>query len=143
MTDDILVPTAVDIETVLAGLKAGDTDFAKWLRLAKIDDAESNKEEFRIGDTLWWAEAIDPSGLCGEYVGGGHTPAEAAAGAWVVACLGEYPPCVERVSGCETVIGPDYPAGIITNEEYLSVPRRVADGWQFELFDMPASGEIQ
>lgn len=128
----IPTPTPADVEAVLAGLLDGSSAFARWLEL--IDDTahrayKSDRAELRrIGRSLYWADAINPDiGCVTETVtGGGHTPVEAAAAAWVIACLGPG-----------DGIG-RYPRQI-TEQEYLSVPRRVVEGWEFELFDWPAS----
>jgi hypothetical protein len=58
-------------------------------------------------------------------VGGGYTPAEAAAAAWVQLCLGAW------------WFDGEKPYRVPTNEEYLSAPRRVPEGWRFELYAVP------
>jgi hypothetical protein len=132
----IPVPTPADVEAVLASIMDGSNVFGRWLKLDRAD-CEVDHPDFEawasvaLGRTLWWAEPIDPSNFVEEdSMAAGRTPAEAAAAAWVCHCFGHFSHWPET----------------LTEDEYRGFPRRVADGWQFELFDMPASvgwGEIQ
>jgi hypothetical protein len=70
---------------------------------------------------MWWVKIIDPAGVDQECDGGGTTSAEAAAVAWINATVGAW-----------WVDGPSLGA-----EDYAKVPRRVPDGWRFELDEAP------
>jgi hypothetical protein len=60
-------------------------------------------------------------------VGGGPSPTEAAAAAWIDFCLWAW--WFDGETCCLTP----------TFEEYLSVPRRVPPGWRFEVYAAPTS----
>ena len=122
----IPAPTPVIIEAALAGIMDGTSAFSRWV---KLDDAHlpDGGEETRMGNTMWWADAIGPDNVMRDCVGGGATSAEAAATAWVQVWLGAW-----WYDG-------HTPCRVLTQQEYLSVPRRVPEGWRFELYGVPAS----
>jgi len=127
--DEIPTPTAADIEAVLVSIMDGTSVFDQWLKLDYADNMANRDIEAwascALGRTLWWAEPIDPSNAIDEdSIGGGRTPAEAAAAAWVHHCFG----------GIKLL-----PAGL-SEAQYLSFPRRVPDGWSFDLFERAAGG---
>jgi hypothetical protein len=74
---------------------------------------------------MWWADVLGP-GMQG-CVGGGPTPTEAAAAAWIDFCFSAWWFNGETCSR------------ILTWEEYLSVPRRVPESWRFEVYAAPLS----
>ena len=63
----IPTPAPVIIEAALAGIMDGTSSFSRWV---KLDDAHllDGGEATRMGNTMWWADAIGPDnvrGLCG------------------------------------------------------------------------------
>jgi hypothetical protein len=70
-------PTPVVIETVLAGIMDGTSAFAQWVK--RNDDDLAN--------TMWRADVLSPANQMLACVGGGPTPPEVAAAAWVDFCL--------------------------------------------------------
>ncbi len=122
----IPAPTPTDIEEVLAGMMDGTGAFVRWVRLDE-DDPEA---EDRMAYTMWWCDVIGLDTVPRECCGGGATPSEAAAAAWIQACLGPW--WYERHS--------DNRQRNLSKEEYLSVPRRVPEGFCFELLAVPGLG---
>ena len=129
---EISAPTPVEIEAVLVGMMDGTGAFARWVTL---DDAHLpfGGEEARMSPTMWWVEVIGPDEVLCDCCGGGITPAEAAAAAWVQVCLGAwwYDATDERAE--------ERPFRDLSREKYLSVPRRVPEGYRFELYAVPAT----
>lgn len=111
----IRAPTPIEIENVLDGIMPGTSVFARW---ARGDDGD-------LGGSLWWADVLSPANQLLACVGGGPTPSEAAAAAWIDFCLWNW------WSDGETC------SRIPTHDEYLSVPRRVPEGWGFDLYAAP------
>jgi len=121
---EIPTPTSGEIETVLVGMMSGTSDFSRWV---KLDDAHLQfSEEERLGDTMWWADVIGPDGVGRGCCGGGTTPVEAAAAAWVEACLGAWW-CDHSDQSPEEFLNNPRRVRNLTEEEYLSVPRHVPD----------------
>jgi hypothetical protein len=122
----IPAPTPIVIEAVLAGIMDGRSVLARWV---KLDDAHlpDGGEETRLAMTMWWVDAMDVQGVLQGCVGGGSTATEAAAAAWVQVCLGAW--WFDGESGNR----------VLTNDEYLSVPRRVPATWRFEVFAVPTA----
>ena len=90
--DEIPTPTPAGIEKVLASIRDGSNVFGRWLKLDRADaetgaDLSETCASEALGRTLWWAEPIDPPNTVDENAFAcGHTPAEAAAAAWVHHC---------------------------------------------------------
>ena len=123
----VFVPTPADIEAVLASIMDGSNVFGHWLKLDRADeetgaDLSETCASDALGRTLWWAEPIDPSNIVDDDAFAcGHTPAEAAAAAWVNHCVG----------------GLFHWPTNLTEDEYRSFPRRVPEGWAFDLYAEP------
>jgi hypothetical protein len=113
----IPVPTPIEIESVLAGIMDGTSAFARWVK--------SNDDN--LANTLWWADVLSPADELLACVGGGPTPSEAAAAAWIDFCLGAW--------WFDGETGDHVP----TREQYMSVPRRVPDYWRFDLYAAPTA----
>jgi hypothetical protein len=128
---EIPTPTPAQIEEVLFGMIYGTNAFGRWRRL------NDGSEEKRIAYTMWWADVISPDGFECEIFGGGSSPAEAAAAAWVELCLGAWwhDPPHESAEECLN----SAELHDLSEEEYLSVPRRVPEGYRFELYAVPAT----
>ena len=73
----IPAPTPVVIETVLAGIMDGTSAYAQWVKQNDDDLAKS----------MWWVDILSPANEMQDCVGGGPTPSEAAAAAWIDFCL--------------------------------------------------------
>ena len=134
---EIPIPTPTEIEAVLFGMMDGTNAFSRWV---KLDDANLpfGGEETRVGDTMWWADVIGPDNVGCDCIGGGGTPAEAAAVAWVEVCLGAW------WWGCSDQSPEEFFNSApqfrdLTKEEYLGVPRRVPEGYRFELREVPTT----
>jgi hypothetical protein len=134
---NIPTPTPNEIEVVLVGMMDGTNAFGRWV---KLDDAHLpfGGEETRVGDTMWWADVIDPDGVARGCCGGGTTPAEAAAVAWVEVFLGAWW-CDCSDQSPEEFLSSPRRFRDLSKEEYLSVPRRVPDCYHFELYAVPAA----
>jgi hypothetical protein len=113
----IPAPTPIIIEAVLAGIMDGSGAFAQWVK--RNDD--------NLANTMWWADVLSPADQMLACVGGGPTPSEAAAAAWVDFCLWAWWFDGETCSR------------IPTWEQYLSVPRLVPPCWRFEVYAAPTS----
>lgn len=101
-------PTPADIEAVLASIQDRTNILSRWYEFQRIDSEEAFKEEVRLGRTMFWADIIDPSNTLDDFhMGGGRTPAEAAAAAWVHRCIRIWPNADE----------------VLTDEVYRTVPR--------------------
>lgn len=133
----IPTPTPNEIEAVLVGMMDGTNAFGRWV---KLDDAHlpCGGEETRVGHTMWWADVIGPDGVGCDCCGGGTTPAEAAAAAWVEVCLGAWW-CDCSDQSPEGFLNSPRRFRDLSKEEYLSVPRRVPEGYRFELYAVPAT----
>jgi hypothetical protein len=139
---EIPAPTPTEIEAVLVGMMDGTNIFARWV---KLDDADlpDGGEETRMGYTMWWADVIGPDDVWCDCCGGGTTPAEAAAAAWVQVWLGAWwceernPPGLTPEEVTEWLSESHY--SNLSEEEYLSVPRRVPEGYRFKFFAVPAT----
>lgn len=124
MTTETLapIPTPIDVEAVLVGLRDGSNAHARWVKLDQAAERaggtdEDHLEDQELGRALWIAETVDPTSLAGMYWGLGETAVEAAAVAWVGACL-------------------DWESWYLlplSDEDCRSVPREVAPGWNFLL----------
>ena len=77
-----------------------------------------------MGDTMWWADVIGPDNMQHDCCGGGTTPEEAAATAWVEMCLGAWW-CDCSDQSPEAYLDTEFRD--LSKEEYLSVPRRVPE----------------
>jgi hypothetical protein len=126
----IPAPTPIEIEEVLVDMMSGTNSFARWV---KLDDAHLpfGGEETRMGNTMWW------DGLGRDCCGGGITPAEVAAAAWVEVCLGAWW-CDCSDQSPEEFLSDPRRFRDLSKERYLSVPRRVPEGYRFELYAVPA-----
>ena len=80
-----------------------------------------------LANTTWWADVLSPANQMLACVGGGPTPPEAAAAAWVDFCLWAWWFDGETCSR------------IPTWEQYLGVPRIVPPCWRFEVYAAPTS----
>ena len=90
-------------------------------RLACLDQSMDQYHRWVAdADRLWWVDIINPEGVEETACGGGITSAEAAAVAWINVCL------------CAWWLQPG-----LSDEDHAKVPRRVPDGWQFELCASP------
>jgi hypothetical protein len=108
----IAAPGPIEIENELAKLRAGTGPFYRCIQLGWGGDA------VRLADLLIWVVPVSPENVELLLWGGGETPAEAAAAAWVVNAL--YRDWWEE-------------RGPLTEAEYLAVPRRVPPGWEFDI----------
>jgi hypothetical protein len=107
-------PTPQGIEAALVAMRDGKSVYGRWVR-------RDNFEADADADGLWWVTVIGPDGVDQGCYGGGTTSSEAAAVAWINACV-----CAWWAQG---------PG--LSGEDYAKVPRRVPEGWQFELYERP------
>jgi len=98
------MPTPDEINAVIEDIIAAD--------VAQVPD------NTRLAD-LWTGEAFDPQGEL-EGIGYGWTPAEATAGAWIVAC-----------GWLDSV----------TTRNLRTIPRSVPEGWRFVVYP-PGEGPV-
>jgi hypothetical protein len=118
MSKILPTPTQRDIEAALMTMRDGTSAYG---RLACLDQRmEAYHQWVAEADRLWWVTIIDPEGTEQAAVGGGTTPAEAAAVGWINTYLLAWwdKPC-------------------LSDEDYAKVPRNVPEGWQFELHAAP------
>jgi hypothetical protein len=144
-------PTPEEIEHVLADMVAGTSVYGHWVLLDRerelrvilgviagqpetIAPTDETAEKERLTPTLWWVSTHNVSGE--DFYGGGHTFAEATAVAWVNANVGAW-----WANDDDVFAGDDQSelGGRMTQEVYLSCPRRVPDNWVFEIHEAPAN----
>jgi hypothetical protein len=95
----------------------GTGTFAQWVK--QNDD--------QLASTLWWTDVVSPANVMLDCVGGGASPSESAAAAWI-----DFSICAWWFDG-ETC------CRVPTFDEYLSVPRRVPECWRFEVYAAPTA----
>ena len=122
------IPSGADIEAAIDGIRTQSSIFARW-GLNTDDDNELD----RLGDNLWWAEAIAISQHTRRMVGwgGGHTELEACAGAYISAVLtaeGEDP-------GAWWCDWPD-------EDRLRAIPREVPPGLVFVITASPEPSKL-
>ena len=111
-------PTPQDIEAALTEIRNGTNVYGRWILFS--DDMKNQDEANAQAGRLWWVNIINPEGVEETVCGGGITPAEAAAVTWINTCVCAW----WRQPG-------------LSEEDDAKVPRRVPDGWQFELYKRP------
>ena len=114
-------PTHRDIEAALVAMRHGMNVYGWWARI-EVDSPETLHKQNAEADRLWWVDVINPEGVREDSYGGGTSPAEAAAVAWITTCVGAW------------WVHPS-----LSDEDYAKVPRVVPEGWQFELYARPVT----
>jgi hypothetical protein len=122
MNKTLQTPTPHDIEAALSTMRDGTSAFGRWVRL---DTQDTLDEANAMADGLWWVSIVRPDGA-EECCGAGTTSSEAAAVAWINVCVSAW-----------WTQGPR-----LRDEDYAKVPRRVAEGWRFELYEAPVRPEL-
>jgi hypothetical protein len=111
-------PTPQDIEMALTAMRDGTKVYGRWMRFSNYVDHDDEADA--EADRLWWVTIVQPDGNKWQALGGGNTSADAAAVAWISIWLRTW----------------WWQPGL-SEEDDAKVPRRVPDGWQFELYDAP------
>ena len=101
-----------------ATMRNGTNVYGRWIQFS--DDLKNQDEANAEADRLWWVNIINPEGVEETACGGGITSAEAAAVTWINTCLCDW----WRQPG-------------LSEQDDANVPRRVPEGWQFELYKRP------
>ena len=117
MSKILPIPTPQDIEAALTDMRDGASVYGKWVRDGAVGETNS----------LYWVTLIDPDNVEQDCYGGGITSAEAAAVAWINACV-----CAWWMDGPR-----------LRDEDYIRIPRRVPEGWQFELLQVPGAASVK
>jgi hypothetical protein len=111
-------PTPHDIEAALCAMRNRTNAYGQW---ARLDQHMVNYHQVLAEtDRLCWVDIINPEGVEETACGGGITPAEAAAVAWINTCV------------CAWWLHPDF-----SDADDAKVLRQVPDGWRFELYASP------
>jgi hypothetical protein len=115
MRELVSAPTPEDIEAALIAIRHGTSAYGRFARI-EVNSPETLHEQNAEADRLYWVDVINPDGMVEDVCGGGTTPAEAAAVAWITTSVGAW-----------------WQHPTISDEDYAKVSRVVPEGWQFEL----------
>ena len=118
----IPAPRARVIEAVISDIWDGSGPLVRYARLVFADYSVAATQT-RRRYLPWWADILRKNRALGCF-GGGATPEEAAAAAWVHACIG---PWFDSKAGYKC----------LTQRNFESVPRYVSPDWRFFIETSP------